>query len=511
MNQPEITLPEKAAVVNEVPATRGLAAFLRRHAFACLMLLALIVRLIFWSPGIIASDTIGFAMGGLGTFVAHPPGYFAYCFTAWVVNHIFADVHFSLVLISVVSTMIGIGFVYRLSLLMGLCRKLSLLACAAYAFSINILYFSDIALTYATEGMFATAMAYFARLSMARKKAAPAWATTLLWAVGGAFRQTTTPFLAPLWLYAMWKSGQRWMLLLHLCVAALIVQGYSMANNYYLNATMGVRSFENKMGSLPFQVFMRAKYEATALGLAERDVAETESHYHWPFVEVAYWVQEKAGLSVLPDPRQFGAGAPDFRHAWDLAKMQVLKFGFYLVFSLPALAVGMLVWLCRNKKQRTPIDRSELIFLALWIVPSSLFFCFAHFGSLGYLQIHLAAFAILSALLLKAALGQESTTSPRPRWPTNLYATATLGSLLFFVSARPFLSTVPWQKSVDVIALQYSGPSLLNKIAVDRAKSTLPGPAIMLDWSYCGTDALIVEDSKNRLSPQALYWPKVVR
>ncbi|MDI1314721.1 hypothetical protein, partial [Prosthecobacter sp.] len=84
---------------------------------------ALLLRIIYWSEVLLGRDTIGYAIGGLGTWCAHSPGYFGYCFSGWLVNQVVANINDSLVLINVVTSLLGIFFCHRLAESFGLSQR----------------------------------------------------------------------------------------------------------------------------------------------------------------------------------------------------------------------------------------------------------------------------------------------------------------------------------------------------------------------------------------------------
>ncbi len=477
--------------------------------------LSLLLRIIFWSPGVFCNDSIRFALGGLGAWIAHPPGYFGYCLSGWTINQFFGDINFSFVLISAVTSLVAIFFCYRLSLLMGLSDRLSLLASAAYAFSINTLYFGDVALSYTTEGMFASIIAYCACRSIRYPGGKWPWGTTLIWALSGAFRQTTTPFLAPLWLFTLWNSKQLKMLPFHLILASPIIFGWSAANNYFGKAlAYDERGEGPETNSLSRQVFMPNNMDTTKLALDEHPTATSPLGYHWPFAEVMYCLQEKAGIMILPDYRQFGVAAPEMSHALSLLKMQAAKLTFYTLFSLPGLLIGLWSYLRLGLRKAIASQGCNLVFLAAWIIPSGIFFLIGHFGTFGYLQISLSGLAIWSVLPLQQTI-DEHNSSPNGNFSPSqkLQLASTTFGLLFFVFAHPFDKAGSFKKMADVVAFQYTGRGIKNRYAVARSNTfTSDTSTITEGWQSFEADGMIVSWFKEKnYAPHALYPPQVVR
>src|SRR5262245_15241552 len=217
-------------------------AWIRRRDSLCLLgilLGALLVRLPFRATGIFQYDSFGYCMGGLGQFVAHAPGFVGFCTAGMLVNAVVHDINFAFVIINLTATLVGIGLCYPLARACGLSSGAALAATVCYAVSINTLYFSTVALSYAVEGMFATLIGLCARRAIRSRSCGWAFAGTVAWAMGGAFRQPTTSFLSPLWIFMLWRGRQwRW-IPLHVAVAAPMIFGWTHANNYFMEARSG--------------------------------------------------------------------------------------------------------------------------------------------------------------------------------------------------------------------------------------------------------------------------------
>src|SRR5262249_4066344 len=264
----------------------------------------------------VPGDAIGYAFGGLGMWIAHPPGFFGYCFLGWLVNQVIGNINHSFLLINVTSCMVGIYCCHKLALSLKLSPHRALLATAAYGFSINTIYFSDVALSYAPEGMFATAMALSAHRAINLKSLKWGLMATFIWAISGAFRQTSTAFLTPLWLFMLLRATPLKAIPLHILVAVPLIAGWSYANTFYLNAAAG--NPEKGIAAQDFwaiQVMMPSNHDPTKLGLDEDSVEEPSSQYHWPFMEILTWVDEKLGTHILPAYQSFAAPPPDLGHA----------------------------------------------------------------------------------------------------------------------------------------------------------------------------------------------------
>ena len=470
---------------------------------------ALALRLYFKAPGLLGGDAIGFAVGGLGTWIAHPPGYFGFCFLSWLVNQLFGNINQSILFINITSCMVGIWACYRFAKAIGLSEPLALLGAAAYAFSINTVYYSDVALSYSLEGMLGTLIALTSYLAIKRQSLRLGLLATFIWAISGAFRQNTIVFLLPLWLYTLWRSRQFRQLHWHLLIAIPIVTTWYKANQFYLNAASGNPPHNSTIKGLwTMQVMTASDYDPSKLGMDE-DLKASTSEYHWPFVEVLAWLDEKVGTHLLPSHTEFGAPAPDLGHATRLTGMQAVKLSFYTLFSIPGLLVSIFCILFPKRKlPPSPLlPHSDWLFFAFWIVPSALFFLVGHCGPFGYQQIYLSGLSILSILVVQRRL-IESDPHPLKNPAMISYSAFSLAGLLFFTFATPYQSSSSQEKLLDVLALQYSGPSIKRSYSVARSNTSKPGPADIQDWVHFRSDAEIVHwweksfpDAKNIYRP----------
>jgi hypothetical protein len=334
-------------------------------------------------------------------------------------------------------------------------------------------------------------------------------AATVVWAVSGAFRQTSIVFLAPLWLYSVFASGPAKRLPLYVLVAVPVALAWAIPNQHYQAAYAG--DLETDVGHRfwQVQVMMPVNHDQTKLGLDEDTKGVTVSAYHWPFMEVAQWVDEETGAHVLPDYRAFGAPPPSLARATELAALQFGKLGFFLLFSLPALLV-LVPLLPRMWRARRLLGRGESRFFLAWILPASVFFVVGHLGTFGYLQVFLSGWSVLTVLLL-SRLCDASRKGGWRSWQI-VHTACSVAALPFFMLAGPYQSANPREKLTDVLVLQYTGKAIQNRYAVARSLSNRPGPAEMEPWLRCRTDADIVRwFSTTDAAKVCLYKPHVVR
>lgn len=479
------------------------------YALLVILAVALILRIVYWSHALLGRDAIGYAIGGLGTWCAHSPGYFGYCFSGWLVNQLVANINDSFVLINVVTSLLGIFFCHRLAETFGLKGRNAILATAAYAFSINLDYFSVVALSFAPEGMFATLLALICRRAIKDQSLRLTLLATFIWALSGAFRQTSISFLAPLWLYTLWASGPLKRVPLYLLVAIPVILAWSRPNAYYQKAYGGDLQADVSRSFWALQVYMGSNHDPAKFGMVETNHSAGTGSYHWPFIEVLQFADEKTGIHFLPDYRSFGAPPPSLAHAGKLAFLQLTKLGFYMLFSLPCL-LTLLVLLPRMKKLGSLFSVGEIPFFLAWMLPVGGFFIVGHLGSFGYLQIFLSGFSVLTVLLLSRAGDQVETAGWR-RWQC-AHASLTVVALAFFILARPYRSADSQEKMIDVLALQYTGAAVQDLYTVARWSVSQPGPALEEDWFRLGTDAELVRwFSTTLMAERCMYKPHIVR
>jgi hypothetical protein len=486
-------------------------AWIRRRDRLCLLSIllgSLLVRLPFRATGIFQYDSFGYCMGGLGQFIAHAPGFVGFCTAGMLVNALVHDINSAFVIINLAATLVGIGLCYPLARACDLSPGAALAATVCYAVSINTLFFSTVALSYAVEGMFATLIGLCARRAIQTRSCVWAFAGTGAWALGGAFRQTTTAFLFPLWIFMLWR-GRRWRWIpLHASIAASMISGWSYANHYFLEARSGFQ----KSASREFwelQVMMPIEYDTASLAVTS---SKTAAHpdYHWPMIEVAAWLAAKSGQPLFIAE---GAPEPSLRHAMQLAGTQLGKVAFYSILSVPALGLFFILLAVRHHSLTLPAG-SDALFYAAWIVPPLGFFVIGHFGSFGYLQVFLSGVIVLviGCLFPRAAPSEEpARKTEEPARKTEIKGLAVPGAalglaaagLLFYLVGRPAHGKSAAAKTLDVLLLQYTGSAIREKYAVARATVNRPDPRqLPFVPPDCETDEQLLT-----IAEQIDWWP----
>lgn len=382
-----------------------------------------------------------------------------------------------MVLVSFLSTMGSIALCWRLARSVGMDWKRAFLSTAAYSLSINTLYYSTVGLSYAVEGFFATAVGFLAFRTLRKRTWRDAVALTAAWGLGGAIRPTTTVFLAPLWLYCCLHVRPRWRVLgVNGILAAALIAPWVYGNHHFLMKHGGGQSFE-------FQAGLAGNYDpATLLKIVPGPYANVKGMgYHWPFIEVAVYVDDRLGTHLFPRRERWAD--PSLRHALRIAAYQILKVGFYAGVSAPVLLPFLFMLFTRipvsRRSSATPArpdeplrrggDWTKPVFYILWFTPALLFFVVGHMGSFGYLQV------FLSGLIV--ACYEYTWTRPNGNGYSLRLATVSkvlaivlpLGGGAFFLLGRPLQSQSNAATLATVALFQYTGPAILMRYNVSRA------------------------------------------
>jgi hypothetical protein len=446
-------------------------------------------------------------MGGLYQFVAHPPGYVGYCILGHVLNSVVHDINRSFQAINLTSTLLGILFCYLLARSFGLSQRAALLTAAMYSASICTLHYSEMAVSYAVEGMFATLIGLLCHRTLRTGSRRCLFGATVCWALGGAFRFTTTAFLAPLWIYTLCRSRQWKWIPLHLALAIPLIAAWHGANRYFLEARSGFKA-SGSQETWQTQVVGPANYAYDSLRIDPAATPGTPA-YHLAFVEVLVWCDRHLGPGLTRGTQLI---EPSLPHALRWSTVQGLKFGYFLLFSLPALVVVLAaVGLRRGRVLGWP-PRNDLLFLAVWIVPPAAFFVCGHLGPFGYLQIHLSAFAVLVGCCLfqapePAAGGDNAALRSRRRFAVAGLVLTGMG-LFCFLTVPPLRQQATWAKTLDLVACQYFGPAIRQQYTIGRSTFHQDRPKDGLRIETCTSDEKLLEAARRiNWCPDSYYRP----
>jgi 4-amino-4-deoxy-L-arabinose transferase-like glycosyltransferase len=428
-----------------------------RFVAAAFFLASAIARLPYRPSEIFHGDSYGLACGVLYTLTAHPPGFIGYCALVRVAYLLAGDVNAAFIIVNVLATGAATALTYLLGREM-FGRPAGVIAALIYATSIDVSYFSVVALSYAAEGAFATAAGLTGWMAVRRRSFGWLLAFTAILALGGSVRQTTLAFLFPLWLWVVWRAVPRWWqrgvaaVALVLCIMSWSGENARRLAKYWDQADVGYVESVYKL-----QVAMEQYYDSTTFG--EVSYSKPEPRFHWPLVEL--------GVALWNEVRPPSADAPpevrtaSLSNALRMIRYQTAKLLFYAAL---AMGVGTLfVLLALKRNVRLTFGAERWIFLILWILPAAGFFALNHLGAWGYLLLFLAALCVIAAQTIVVLF-----TTRRGR----VLATAAivLVNVLAFILMRPLPETTSRNRLLNIALLQYSAPSIVMHYA--RARSS---------------------------------------
>jgi len=279
----------------------------------------------------------------------HPPGYALYILFAkgfYLLTH---DANLALIIVSIVFSVLAVYAVFYLTkLVYG--RKVAWLSTILLVTAPLFWFYGQVALNYACDAFFAAwAGIYLYRAATdTRNYKALLWASLIL-AIGGGFRPTLVIFMAPLWLWAIWRQ-RSWRGLL---INILIIFGGTLA---WLLPAMWLSG-----GLLKF-------WQAVSGILLGKSGLYSFTVFDQGWVKLSLYAQS----------------------IWNNL---LLNFG--LAFLITAFYLAS--WLAPQAGERK-LSLLNLWFWCLWIVPAMLFYLLIVFTIPGYLLIVLPALTILVAV-----------------------------------------------------------------------------------------------------------------
>jgi hypothetical protein len=314
-----------------------------------LFLIAVITRIPFTSKLLYHMDSVNFALAlkkyDITVHQPHPPGYFLYVMLGRFLNLFIENANTVFVSISIIFTGLTVIAVYFLGREL-YDRKIGLIASLLALTSPNLWFHGEVALSYAVEAFFSTAIAFLC-WKIYTGKYKYIYLSVAVLGIAGGIRQNTVVMLLPLWLYSARGIPARRVfaalgLLSLICVSwfvpmVLMTGGWHAYQNAFKELWLfntGQYSVFQK-GWSSFRMFSRALFEFTVYGLG-------------------------AGIFIL------------------------------------GIALYSLI---RDRKMRFLIT-GKTFFFALWTLPSILFYLLIFIDPInpGYALIFLPAFFILVAL-----------------------------------------------------------------------------------------------------------------
>lgn len=434
-----------------------------------------LIRIPFRSTKLFHTDSYGLSMGALFTWTAHPPGFIGFCALVRFVNYLAGNVTTSFIIVSIAATAIATALVFILGRTMfGYAQ--GVIAALFFATSLDVAYFSEVALTYAAEGCVATAAALTSWLAISRRSTHWLIVHSVVLAAGGSVRQTTLAFLFPLWLYTLWKASPRWP---WRAAAALtlvaIVTAWSIPNARNLRRYWDQRDASYARSVYDLQVRMEQYYESSSFGVVSYE--PKVRRFHWPLVELAV-----GAWNEIFSP---SAGAPpEVKRASVSGALRMLAYQTLKVIAYTLLACGL--WIVFVIAGLRRLDRERAIFLALWILPALSFFALNHFGAWGYLLIFLAALAAIAA----HGAGRRFAT----------VAVICAFHFSVFVFMRPLPDRSQRATLMNIAVLQYGAPAI--RMSYARARSS----AFSADPRTLPVDC-VTDDCLERSIPRDYHLP----
>lgn len=311
-------------------------------------LLAVLLRLPFTSKLLFHHDSVNFALAldryDLRHHQPHPPGYFLYVMLGRVVHLFVPDANTALVVIGLLSTSLAVTAIYFLARDM-YDLPTAVVAALLAAFSPNLWFHGEVALSYGTEAFFSAMLGLLCwRIRQGREDLLLLSAAFL--AVAGGFRQSTLVFLFPLWLCSVWRLPPR-RIAAALALLAVVCSLWFVA---MVRMTGGIPQYASAFKEL------------------------------WEFNTGHNSVFEKGWESF----RRFGCSLLDFNLLGLCGAVPVMGAAGYGL-----LRDGRLGCACRGKRW----------FYLAWILPPLLFYqlVFIHPANTGYALIFLPPLLILAA------------------------------------------------------------------------------------------------------------------
>jgi hypothetical protein len=376
-----------------------------RNDFVCAVVLAgltVISRLPYRTRMLYNWDAVQFALAlneyDVVKHQPHPPGYILYVALGRLVNYWLRDPTAAYVVLAVAFSGLTTFAVFYLARVV-YDRATALASGTLLAVSPLFWFYGSVGLTYASEALMASVVAYFSFRGL-RGSEPDVWLAAGYLGLAGGFRQSALVLLFPLWLGStVFGARRRRTMLIGIAVVAAATLAWFLPMVWI---TGGLQ-----------------RYVEASVDLAETVVKPT---------------------SILG-----GTFEVTLRMSRYLLESVVVALGPLV------LAVVLLPWYIR----RHGFGAREW-FLVTWALPAVLVYTLVHFGQAGYVLTFLPALVILLSHVLLVALGSILSARPRLRAAVAV-AVVTFVVLVngaFFVSARPaprdFDSTKPaWRQQAQ--------------------------------------------------------------
>ncbi|MFH1088222.1 MAG: glycosyltransferase family 39 protein [Patescibacteria group bacterium] len=312
----------------------------------------------------------------------HPPGYALYILFAKAFYWLTGDANLALVIVSIIFSVLALYAVFYLAkLIYG--KKVAWLSTVLLVTGSLFWFNGQVALNYTCDVFFtAWAGIYLYRAVVdTRNQSALLWASLIL-AIGGGFRPTLVIFMAPLWLWAIWRQ-RSWRGLL---INILIVVGGTLV--WLLPAIWlsgGLLKFWHAVSSI-----LLGKSGLYSFSVFDQGLAKLA------------WYSKLIWSNLL------------------------LNFGLATLFTIAYIAS----WLAPQAGERK-LNLLNLWFWLFWIIPAMLFYLLVVFTVPGYLLVVLSALTILVAVsivgLIEELLAAYQVRGSKPLLATQLIVVIAMG------------------------------------------------------------------------------------
>lgn len=315
----------------------------------------LLLRVPFRSHYPVNWDAVQLALGtesfNLQNHQPHPPGYIGFIGLGWLMNQITGDPNTSLTVLSMLFGSLAPVVLYLFAIRF-MSRGYALVTAILFGVSPLVWYYSEVALTYASEVTIGLAFLAFAHRALKHVSARDLVLAAILLSFLGSLRQSAMLFLIPVWIYVAWQFPWR------ARIQSVFVLGIT---------------------SLIWVVPLL-----------------------WLSGGPENYIKESRALANL-----IGASALSL----NVTGLQ-MNVSYVMAGVLIGVNVGLLIivmgYLSGVRPQKA-LDRKDRYFFLLWILPAIVTFIMGHTGQLGYVLL------LLPALFLFVGISLEGLSkAPRP-------------------------------------------------------------------------------------------------
>jgi hypothetical protein len=387
----------------------------------------ILTRLPFTTQYLYHWDSVNMAYGIIDFNVLegapHFPGYIVYIAIAQLVNRIFNDPQTTMVVISIVSSGLAVAAIFYLGRAM-FNTATGLIAALFTMTSPLVWFYGEIALPHTLDLFAITFSALLLYKIMEGETRLMPIAAVVLALVGG-FRQQDLLFLGPLILFSIYRAGLR-RIIVFIVIAAAVCFAWFIPMIQY-------------SGGLQNYMALSSSFS--------QDFWDTTSVLH-------------------------GAGVSGIRN-------NLMRIIPYTAYALLLAGLPLLYWLPQIRHWQSGLRSRKFWFLALWLLPTLLFYTFIHMGQQGLVFVYMPVLFLLSA----EALYQLFKTRPSVLWGTS--GVIALVSAVVFVLGPTYPLGADQFKMLTYSTLRENDDRLAGKLAAVRdqfdPQNTL---LISTDWRH---------------------------